>query len=523
MLTVNPYAEHVTARLLDFFGDGTLWQRRLWSVGICLVLREIIEAAEALRAGVLSDAALTHLCDDALRLAKPDPAFRAHMGTLGAQLREQHKSPGPGGHRTSVIEEILSQAEPAYLETWAKVVEGSDRPKPERAARAIGAHLLDRGFHPNHLHRTLTYYLKHDPQPKTLGEIVAEFGNQLAAGATTYEVLVPLEELPKTRTRVNPSDWRDSTWVANWVRANTGRGAPRQYGGIVFRVEALDPNAAVESIAERLGQLSARFFLGAGTGLRAAPDAWVLSERRSYPLRVSPRGVHVGALDRNGKIFDLSTGSEVDSALELASPLERGAPGPAVAGAWSAIESLLSAADDSDNVAAGDRMAAVVACSFPRAELTRLARVHEESGKDALSSEIGCAPTNREKAGILERALRNGGTITTRNASDLAAQTRILDLCKEPFKRLADIEGHARSSIRRLYRQRNLVLHGGKTAAVALRASLRTSGPLVGAGLDRIAHAWFVHQLPALKVAARARVQLDVLQTIDGELSGLLE
>jgi hypothetical protein len=42
--------------------------------------------------------------------------------------------------------------------------------------------------------------------------------------------------------------------------------------------------------------------------------------------------------------------------------------------------------------------------------------------------------------------------------------------------------------LRRLYRQRNLVLHWGRMNAVGLRAALRTAAPLVGAGMDRIAH-----------------------------------
>jgi|SRR5579871_294690 len=67
----------------------------------------------------------------------------------------------------------------------------------------------------------------------------------------------------------------------------------------------------------------------------------------------------------------------------------------------------------------------------------------------------------------------------------------------------------------RLYRQRNLVLHGGKTDGVALRASLRTAAPLVGAGMDRIAHAWYVDGLSPLELAARARISLDTVGSAD--------
>jgi hypothetical protein len=81
---------------------------------------------------------------------------------------------------------------------------------------------------------------------------------------------------------------------------------------------------------------------------------------------------------------------------------------------------------------------------------------------------------------------------------------------------LHNIQGHATSALQRLYRQRNLVLHWGKTDAVALRAGLRTAAPLVGAGMDRIAHAWFVQKIRPLELAARARMALEVIGTRPG-------
>jgi hypothetical protein len=76
---------------------------------------------------------------------------------------------------------------------------------------------------------------------------------------------------------------------------------------------------------------------------------------------------------------------------------------------------------------------------------------------------------------------------------------------------LKDIESYTTAAFRRLYRQRNLVLHGGITNGVALPASLRTITPLVGAAMDRIAHAWYVDNLSPLELAARARISLDTV------------
>ena len=46
-----------------------------------------------------------------------------------------------------------------------------------------------------------------------------------------------------------------------------------------------------------------------------------------------------------------------------------------------------------------------------------------------------------------------------------------------------------------------------------LRVALRTAAPLVGAGIDRIVHAWFSKKTSPLELAARARVRLELLET----------
>ncbi len=81
-----------------------------------------------------------------------------------------------------------------------------------------------------------------------------------------------------------------------------------------------------------------------------------------------------------------------------------------------------------------------------------------------------------------------------------------------PYAKLKDIESYAADTFQGLYRQRNLVLHGGRTSAVALRACLRTAAPLVGAGSDRIVHARYVEQLRPLELATRAKISLGAIK-----------
>lgn len=79
---------------------------------------------------------------------------------------------------------------------------------------------------------------------------------------------------------------------------------------------------------------------------------------------------------------------------------------------------------------------------------------------------------------------------------------------------LGDVTGAFRIALRRLYRTRNIILHGGTTQGVALEASLHTAAPLVRAGLDRIVHAAYAEDLDPLDLSARAEA---ALQLVNGE------
>jgi hypothetical protein len=122
--------------------------------------------------------------------------------------------------------------------------------------------------------------------------------------------------------------------------------------------------------------------------------------------------------------------------------------------------------------------------------------------------------TNIDRASCLADALRVSGpdaldfSGARTKHSDRPAAERMAALLADPRRVLTEVMGTYRIALRRPYRTRNIVPHGGATQGVALRASLRTAAPLVGAGLDRIVHAAQVQQLDPLDLAARAEVSL---------------
>ena len=62
----------VVARLLDYFGRRTDWQRRLWNPGTVTVLQETLEAVDLLDSGHLRTGTATELVKMARRRAGPD-------------------------------------------------------------------------------------------------------------------------------------------------------------------------------------------------------------------------------------------------------------------------------------------------------------------------------------------------------------------------------------------------------------------------------------------------------------------
>jgi hypothetical protein len=203
----------------------------------------------------------------------------------------------------------------------------------------------------------------------------------------------------------------------------------------------------------------------------------------------------------------------LDDALELAAPLNEGPMAPAVTGAWAALESLLYEPADKEDTEKGraiaaDRLAALVTCSWPRAELTALAHRHRPAAVDALWIELEATRSNARRARIMARAVADGGCPANVGASDYAAVERMRRVLHAPHAELRDVRRIVAGVFRRLYRQRNIVVHGGTTAAVALEATLRGAAPLVGAGLDRLVHAKLTLNIEPLDLAARAENSL---------------
>jgi hypothetical protein len=497
---VNSADQVIAARLVELLDPSTPWNRSLWSINTLLTLREILEAVEASRSGVLGSDSLKRLSSLAIRLAGKDPGvLAAERQVLGEVLQNPPRHDGLAYH---TVAQLLDRIAPDYLIRWAAALNETPQPQAERTARSIAGYLLDRGFSEEFLHGWFTKWLYQKETRLTLGELLQQAQTDLIQRPLLdFEVLIAFKNAPRSASGF-PKGWLNSKQLSHWLRANKFDVTDvRASGGISLKIQARDANAAVQLASDKIDRFTARASVSTSVPLQPWPNIWVRGERAIFPFGPRPRGVKVKALYREDQLFSESN-SSVDAAIELLAHLEGSSPTAAIAGGWAAIEALL--AEPNDRAGAADSLASIVACSFPRAELTALSYTAEKTCPD-LQSKLSECRENRERAIVIAQSIIDGHTLNLRRHSDKAAYFRMEKLLRAPSKVLSDIQAHVADAFHRLYRQRNLILHGGKTNSVVLEGSLRTSAKLAGAGMDRITHAWYVKGIGPIELAARSK------------------
>ena len=509
------------ARLLELVARNAPWHRSLWSVGISLGFAELLEASVAAQAGILSDAALRRLTSSVLRLAGSDPVLTdREKSTVNEQLRN---TPRAESLSYFAIQQLGERVSANYLLRWARYLEVTTAAQqPEVIARSVAAYLLDSGFSDAYLHSWFKGRIADTTHEFTLADLCREAHDELACRPQgEFEVLVAFENSPRSASGY-PARWLNRKEVSEWLRshafATTG---VRATGAVVLRIAARDPLAAADSATSLVDGYLARATIASGQTLTPWPVLWIAGHDVPVRYAAKQRGVRVKAIYREDQVFSAASDSSVDAAIELLAHLESSSPAAAIAGGWAAIEALL--AERADRAAAADNLAALVACSLPRAELTHLS-YSLERGDSALAERLQHCQTNRDRAEVVAEVLFSGQPVNLKGATERSAAQRMQRLLRQPDPKLARIKAVTSDAFHRLYRQRNLILHGGITNSIAINASLRTASKLAGAGMDRIAHGFYVQQLRPLELAARATLRLVLGSPADPKACvGLLE
>lgn len=330
----------------------------------------------------------------------------------------------------------------------------------------------------------------------------------LARPRREFEVLLAYTSIPELPNGV-PDAWLQGPQVVGWLREQgfetTGVRSPV---AMLLKVHARDVEGAIQEARSASDKYSARALIATGKPLNRVPLLWVKGSATAAPLKEVSRGVGVKELFREDRVFAADSSQSVDAALELLAHLEDSSPAAAVAGGWGAIEGLL--ADPSNRASAAENLATLVACSLPRAELTALSFRVLRRFPDQFP-ELGDAPTNRERCRRLAMMILERRVPEMPSVADQAAVVRMGKMLAAPAAWLQSIREEIGDSFHRLYRQRNLILHGGRLDSVALTASLRTVAKLAGAGMDRITHGQYVQGIKPLELVAKGNMALALI------------
>ena len=276
----------------------------------------------------------------------------------------------------------------------------------------------------------------------------------LLANSLHFVVLVPFAVEPTRgigayRGASRPNKWVTSDVAAKWLRENGFSELHlSQRGGLLLEIDARDEEAALSAVADTIDRFTARVVVGSDSTFTIHEHVYVAGG--TVAARTRPRrSVEVHALTRADRVYDLKPVGPIDSALDLLAHLETAAPPVAVAAGWSSIESILVGPGRQPNVAAADRLAALVACSWPRAELTDLAWAKARQKDELFCPELFKLQTNREKAARMAAEIESGRPIRLDHPSDVAALRRMKKVLSAPRAVLLDVQGHATECLRR--------------------------------------------------------------------------
>lgn len=465
-------------------------------------MEELHEGCAMLRQGHLSEGSIKRMSSTLIKRVGTDLAFRIEEKQfLQQQITQIPRADGAAHHG---LKQLAKRVSSDYLDRWARIVATGTYPM-ELFARSVAAHLLDAGFSEQHLHDLVKSHLNSTPAI-SLAELCEALQAELVQQPRReFEVLVAFSKAPEFPNGV-PAEWLQATAIPQWLTANGfATSGVRAQVATLLTVHARDYLGAAKAAWDEHERHAARALLSTGKPLSVVPTLWVKGARQPSLKKEAFRGVSVKELFRGDRIFSNDANQSVDAALELLAHLEGGSAPAAIAGGWAAIEGLL--ADPSDRASAADNLATLVACSLPRAELTALAH---RAIKD---HPIDCAQliqiqNNRERSRQLAQMIIDDSLPLMAGLSDQAAVKRLKNLLINPHRELGIVKDSIADSFHRLYRQRNLILHGGRLDSVALTASLRTVAKLAGAGMDRITHGHYVQGLSPLELVARANLSL---------------
>ncbi|MFD1846964.1 hypothetical protein [Arthrobacter flavus] len=494
-------------------------------MGTIVGLKEVLECIEGVSNKQMTKDIVAYVAPSMIRQVARDEgvgtkAVRDAVLELLADLKT-YATTSDYIQKTDLLRQYCGRIEEDYLDNWHAYISLGNIPEQsyELVARALLSHMLDAGFDRSHLHGWLK---SRTVSGADLLALVSDARTMEDQGVKTFDFLIPFEKMSQKVSDalgdhyVTPENY---VTLASQVPQRLVKSIRKPAGAARVQVQAKDPHAASRMAHSWAQRLKARISVGLEiTDLRTGDYCYDETGHKLRRLRPEMPEVRVPSLQRNSILIpDITNTSQstakIDDALELLASLEQSSAGASIATTWAAVESLLGQ-PGGKNVEAADRLADIVTCAFPSAEFSHLAQAKladHETGSD-LQDLRNEKATSAVRSDALLALIKSGRRIEYAEADDDASFIRAHALAHEPKEVMGRIRGYYTDAFRRLYYQRNLVMHAGRFDSVSLSSTVRTLPILTAAGVDRIIRAHFANGgIDAIGLAARAKIELNLL------------
>ncbi|RYD13988.1 MAG: integrase [Lysobacteraceae bacterium] len=530
-ITEEPRYAGFVARMMEITSTQAPWHRRLWRSGTMQIARELLD--ESVRPGVREAAVsdqrtyLTHSLQADHGIADRGNCVRDTIKYIKPEITEM-------SHAWINLREHVDRMHDSYLRNWADAFDApptGNRPiDVEGAARRITAHILDAGMHKSSLYAWLRA-IQADTSSSitTLGDFLRAADEMLRKPERVYTFCVPVETKPRFRIdALSAPGWMTSGETSDWKRRHAPK-APntRHQGSFLLTAKAHDVNAAAEKVRSVISSLATKFQLGASNPIVVCPRMWSMEKNSEFPTQATNRIVSMRSFERLDRIQELAMLDYITNTLALVQPLRTSAPHIAVMSGWSAIESLMVGPSDDQDVVAAKRFSLIVAASMVRAELSWLSRSYAKAHDDAAALEMRGCDANIARARLFQMHACANPQIDLGIEVDNLALMRIRPVLANPRQEVEKITDILTREFTRLYRKRNMIVHGGQIHESNLHSISEVLAPLIGAGIDRVINVGLKTGVRPIELSAIAESRVHYLtpasESDPGNLLNLLE
>jgi hypothetical protein len=501
-MITTPYAIDLAGEMIRHQRTRLGWTTAFLTLSTTGLLCELLVAGSQV-GSVLSEASFGELNDQVIEQVLADPGLgdKVSRGILRNTLPRKSDNFVPNSHKYRAIENLMPGLERDYLSNWLTEFRRPEYAQmnfpdagsiisPATSAALLSAFLLAAGLSSELIIKWLDYSLKYAPDPISLEDLIQMLIERYKRGNSPLEIMVLLDR-PVAPASRSIEGWLNAAEAKSWLNSN-GFSFPRTvHGGILYRSDQWDIYGALKDVSSSLQRIRYRATLKTGKPPSFYPKAWIkgVKTARDIPDPTVTEVEMPGYPLENPSLVRPSSENRLEVAVEFIQAASLGG-GPGSAGMlWAALESLLSAPGDPDRMEVVNRGADIGLIAVIRSQInTSLALLLERrADSEDLRREITALPYD-ERFDRLQMALVNKEYEALQSAGARLQISHTADLLS--VERIKALRLALRHSLSGLYRQRNLVLHGGITDGPLLKGYLRIGFQLVPAIINRYARAW---------------------------------